>query len=210
MIAPHLDALELFRTTRADTHSLIRGLTQRQADFRANAQTWSIGQVLDHLLIAERLYREAIQDLIRLAKAGHRPVISKSFSEVDTSIAHIPRSVLPFLDVPFTVVNMFVPSFVREVMAEFRIVPAQNSKLAEPAFSTPVLELRDALRDSFDDTAALIKMTTGVDFRALRYQHPLLGDNNVPQLMRMVAYHEKRHQSQIRDNVNSRHYPKGA
>ncbi len=208
MIAPHLDALELLRAARADTLRLTRGLTQQQADFRPGSHTWSVGQVMDHLLIAEQICRDTVRDLIGLAKAGRRPVIRRSFSDVDTSIAYIPRSLLPFLDVPFTVLNLFVPSFVREAITEHRMLPTQNPTIAEPASSRPITELRDGLRDSFDDTSALIRMNPNLDFRAMRYKHPLLGDNHVPNLLRIAAFHEKRHHSQIREIMKARLYPR--
>jgi hypothetical protein len=33
----------------------------------------------------------------------------------------------------------------------------------------------------------------------MTYQHPIMGSNNALQMMRIVALHERRHQSQIRD-----------
>lgn len=210
MNTAHLDSLELLRATRLTTLSLTRDLTQAQVDFRPAADAWSVGQVLDHLLIAEKLYRDSIAELIQMSKDGRRPVIRKGFKDIDTSIAYIPKSLLPFLDVPFTILNMFVPPFVRETMAELRLLPAQNPKIAEPASGRPIGELRDALRDSFDDTAALLKANPNLDYRAMRYHHPLLGENNVAQLLRIVAFHERRHQAQIRDILRSRALPKAA
>jgi hypothetical protein len=109
MNSAHLESLDLLRKTRGTTLELVRDLNQTQSDYVPAPGKWSIGEVLDHLLLAEKLYRDSIATLIQLEKAGLRPVISKSFSEIDTSIAYLPKSVLPFLDVPFTLLNIVVP-----------------------------------------------------------------------------------------------------
>jgi hypothetical protein len=40
----------------------------------------------------------------------------------------------------------------------------------------------------------------------MRYQHPIMGSNNVLQMLRIMALHERRHQSQIRDILRSRQF----
>ena len=50
----------------------------------------------------------------------------------------------------------------------------------------------------------------GLDYREMRLSHPLLGDNNVLQLLRMMRLHEERHQEQIRDILHSPAFPKAA
>ena len=210
MITEHLEAIDMLRRTRGATIELVNNLTQTQADHVVAPGKWSVGQVIDHLLLAERLYRDSIATLIELELSGKRPVISKSFADIDTSIAYLPKSVLPFLDLPFTMLNMVVPPMVREAMATFRWLPAQNPKVAEPVAGKPIHELRNALSASIQATAKLIKDNPSIDFRKLRYQHPLLGDNNVPQLIRIVNFHELRHQQQIRDILKSRTFPQAA
>jgi hypothetical protein len=103
-----------------------------------------------------------------------------------------------------------VPPAIRELMATFRWLPAQNPKVAEPAPGKPIGGLRNDLRASIDATAQLLKDNPSIDFRRLRYQHPLLGDNNVAQLIRIVSFHEQRHHEQIRDILKSRTFPQAA
>jgi DinB superfamily len=204
------DGLTLLHRTREETLSLAASLTQVQADFRPAPGRWSAGEILDHLILSEKLYRQLISELIALAKAGRRPVISQGFREVNTSIANIPKGALPFLEVPLTVFNMFVPGFVRDTMTQFRLLPAQNPDIAEPRPGAPVDELRQGLRDSYKQTAALLRSSPGLDYRKLRYQHPLMGDNNVIKILRILALHERRHQSQLRDLLRSSRFPKAA
>ena len=204
------EPLEFLRLTRNGTLALVSGLTQAQADYDPGAGGWTVGQVLDHLLLAEKLYRDLISRLIDLEKSGRRPVIREGFREVNTSIAYIPKSVLPFLEVPLTVFNLFVPPFVREIMTEFRVLPAQNPDVAVPAKGRPIDQLRQALKQSCADTAALLGANPAVNYRRLRYSHPLMGDNHVLNILRIVSFHERRHQSQIRDVLALRDFPKAA
>jgi len=129
---------------------------------------------------------------------------------VNTSIAFIPKSVLPLLEIPFTVFNLFVPTAVREVMTQFRFLPAQNPDVAIPQKGKPVDILRSALQASYEETAALLDANPGLDYNKMRYSHPLMGDNSVIDSLRILALHERRHHEQIREILRSRQFPKAA
>jgi hypothetical protein len=190
--------LELLRSTRAGTLRLCSGITQAQSEF-APPGKWSVGEVLHHLLLADDLYRGNFAQLIELQKSGQRPVLRRSFADLNTSIAFIPKPILPMLEIPFTVMNMFVPSVVRETMMQFRLLPAQNPDIITPKKGQPMNELRAALEASYDEMAALFNANSRLDYRGMVYQHPIMGSNNVVQMVRIVALHERRHQSQIQD-----------
>ena len=202
--------LELLRRTRAGTLRLCSGISQAQSEFAPGPGKWSVGEVLDHLLLAEKFYRQVFAQLIDLQKSGARPVISSGFSQVNTSVAGIPKSFLPMLEVPFTIFNMFVPSAVREAMTQFRIMPAQNPDMATPEKGKLLEDLKSALSSSFEETALVFHSSPLLNYRRMRYRHPLMGDNNALQLLRIVALHERRHQSQIEDILRSRQFPKVA
>jgi len=190
--------LELLHSTRAGTLRLCSAITQAQSEF-APPGKWSAGEVLHHLLLAENLYRGNFAQLIELQKSGQRPILRRSFADLNTSIAYIPKPILPMLEIPFTVMNMFVPSVVRETMMQFRLVPAQNPDVITPKKGQPVNDLQVALQASYDEMAALFNANPNLDYRGMTYQHPIMGSNNALQMMRIVALHEWRHQSQIRD-----------
>jgi len=190
--------LELLRATRAGTLRLCSGISQTQSEF-APAGKWSLGEVLHHLLLTDDVHRRNFTQLIELQKSGQRPVLHNSLADLNTSIAYIPKSLLPMLEIPFTVMNLFVPSVVRETMMQFRLLPAESPDITTPKKGQPVSDLRVALQSSYDATAALFNANPGADYRAMRYQHPLLGNNNVLQMLHIVGLHERRHQSQIQD-----------
>ncbi len=210
MIMMYESNLNLFRSVRAETLRISQGLSQAQLDFTPASGKWGAGEVLDHLLLAEKLYRELIGQLIDLTKAGRAPLIDKGFEDVNTSVMFIPQALLPYLAAPFTVFNMFVPSFVREAMTQFRLMPAQVPDIAIPRKGRPGAELRDELRASIAATEALLAANPTLDYKKMRYRHPLMGDNNVLQVLRILAFHEQRHQSQLNDILRSRAFPRAA
>jgi hypothetical protein len=147
------------------------------------------------------LYRDIFARLIQMQKAGQRPVIHISFDEVNTSIAFIPKAMLPMLEIPFTILNLFVPTRVRETMVQFRFLPAHNPDVAVPQKGKSIVELRSALSAWYEETAALLNANPG---------HPLMCDNTVLDSLRVIALHEKRHQAQIDDILRSRQFSKVA
>src|SRR2546421_11010112 len=126
------DSLEMFRSVRAQTLAMVQELSQSQMDFAPAPGKWSVGEVLDHLILGQRLNLSYIAEVIGMKKAGHRPVLRLRFEDVDVSIGYIPKSILPGLEIPFTIVNMFLPNSVRDFMTRYRLVTAPNPELTTP------------------------------------------------------------------------------
>lgn len=208
MQAAYQAKLQGLRLIRAQTLRVANGLTQAQSEFSQAAGKWSVGEVLDHLVLSEGLYREQFAKLIDLQKAGQKPVVNIRFAEVNTSIGFIPKPLLDLLEIPFTVANFFMPSVVREAFVQYRLIPAQAPAVAEPRKGRPLSELRKDLRSSLQETEALFEANPNLDYEQMRASHPLMGDNNVPQLLQIIASHEQRHQSQIEDIVKSAAFPR--
>jgi uncharacterized damage-inducible protein DinB len=202
--------LALFRAARHRTLELIEGLTQAQIAFSPGSSQWSVGEILDHLLLAESLNRREIAELIAMQKSGRRPYLQRTFADMNVSIAFIPKSMLPSLEVPFRALNMMVPRFAREFMTRYRLVPAQSPDAGTPRKDRPIDELREELRYSLQEMKALFEANPTLDYRAMIHQHPLMGVNNVVQLLRIVARHEQRHQSQISDVLRHPGFPRAA
>jgi hypothetical protein len=203
-------SLDLHRVNRTRTLEMVRGLSQGQLDFAPPAGKWSVGEVLDHLILGQRLNLSYIAEVIGMKKAGHRPVLRLRFEDVDVSIGYVPKSMLPVLEIPFTIVNIFLPNNVRDFMTRYRLVPAQNPELTTPRRFRPADELRNDLISSLRETEALLESNADLDFSEMLIQHPLLGNNNVPGLLRFLALHEQRHQSQIESVLTSPGFPDSA
>jgi hypothetical protein len=202
--------LALFGAARQRTLELNAGLTQVQIAFSPAAGQWSVGEVLDHLLLAEALNRRDIAELIDLAQSGRRPYLKRTFADMNVSMAYIPQSMLPYLEVPFRLLSMVVPRSAREFLTRYRLVPAQSPDVGTPRKGRAIDELRQELRSSLQETEALFEANPTLDYQAMIQQHPLMGVNNVLQLLRIVALHEQRHQSQISDTLRHPGFPRAA
>ena len=202
------ESLEMFRSARSRTIELVDHLSQEQLDFTSATGKWSTGEVLDHLLLAEKVNRDQIVELIELKKAQQKPFVRRTFADVNVSVAYIPKSVLPILEIPFTVINTFVPASAREFITRHRLIPAQTPDIATPRKNRPAAELREELANSFKETESLFNDNPDLNYCEMRVQHPLMGTNNVPELLRFMALHERRHQSQIKNTLASPRFPK--
>jgi hypothetical protein len=198
MLIMYEQNLELLHSARAETLRLCSPITQAQSEFAPRGK-WSVGEVLHHLLLSDYLYQRNFARLIELQKSGQRPVLRSNFADLNPSIAHIPKSLLPMLEIPFTVANLFVPDLIRETMTQFRLLPAQNPDITTPKKGQRMNEIRASLQSSHDGIAALFNANPDLDYRAMQFQHPILGSNSVLQMLRIAAMHERRHQSQIQD-----------
>jgi hypothetical protein len=191
------EALDEFRATRERTLAMVRGLTQEQFDFVPAPNRWSIGEVLDHMLLAERLNREQIETLVKLKREGRKPELNLSFSDLDVSVAGVPQTLLSLLEAPLTLLNMFVPNSLRNYLTRNRLIPFRNPDAATPRRRRPSAELCSDLIASLQETQRLFQSNPHLDFEEMIVQHPLLGRYDVPGLLRFMSAHEERHQSQI-------------
>ena len=189
--------LHEFGSARADTLRLVAPLAQSHLDFSPGPDRWSIGEVVDHLILVEQMYRGEIAGLIALTRAGRRPYIKRAFTDINVSPLRLPDVVLPWLAVPLTVMNCFVPAIVREMATEYGLLPSRNPDRATPRPRRPGDELRGALLSSLSETRALLAANADLDFRQMISEHPLTGASDVPHVLRFLARHERRHQSQI-------------
>ena len=198
-----------FAAARGRSVAIAAPLTQAQLDFTPRYGRWSIGQVLDHLLKAEDLYRGEIARLVELARAGQRPYIRRSFSEVNVSPLNLPDVFLPMLEVPFTIMNRFIPQAVRDFAIENPLLPMRNPTIATPRAGRPAPELRDDLVSSLERTRTLLVSNADLDFEQMVSEHPLMGVANVSQILGFLARHERRHQTQIERVRSQQTFPRG-
>lgn len=208
------EAYDGFAATRARTLALVEGLDQATLDRRPAPGRWSVGEVLDHVLLAEEFFRGEIERLAELARSGRPAVLRRSLSEVDISILFIPRPLLQLFETPVAVFGRFVPASVRELLLRNRILPTQNPSMATPRPGRPGEELRADLAASLERTRELLAANADLDYGRMIHEHPLLGSNDVPGLLRFLDGHESRHQEQIREALaaltgSERRVPRG-
>jgi len=190
-------SLEQFCTTRARTLELVQGLSQEQMDFSPSEDEWFIGEILDHLRLNEHVFRTDVAALLDLAKAGKVPQIYRSFAEFNAAPAFIPQWALPFLEVPFTVMNMFIPNSLRESLVQSNLVSIRHPDITTPSKGRPTDVLRAELRASLQETETLFAANPTLDYDTMTRQHPLLGIQTVPQFLDLLGIEERLHQDQI-------------
>ena len=186
-----------FAGARAQTLAAVAPLTQVQLDFRPREGSWSIGEVADHLILAEGIYRDEIARLIDMVKHGQRPYLKRSFSDVNVSPLHLPDAMLSALELPFGIVSRMIPQSIRAVITEFPLVPTRNPDIATPCYARPAADLRRALGESLAKTRALIADNASMDFTRMVSEHPLTGATNVEQIFGFLTLHERRHHVQM-------------
>jgi uncharacterized damage-inducible protein DinB len=196
-----------YAAARGDSVRIAAPLTQAQLDFRPRAGRWSIGEVLHHLMLAEELYRGEIGRLVDLARAGRRPYIRRTFSEVNVAPFFVPDAVLPMFDIPFSIMNRFIPQSVRDFAIEYPLVPIRNPSVSTPRAGRPAAELRAGLVSSLEQTRVLLASNGDLPFERMVSEHPLMGPANVPQILAFLARHERRHHSQIERVTREDRFP---
>jgi hypothetical protein len=201
-------ALAQYRAAREETIAIIRDLSQAQADFSPAAGVWSIGQNVEHLLLTENLYRTYIQNLIDLARKGGKTDIELTFRHINTSVAFIPREVMPMFAMPLKVFNTFVPQAVREAMFRIPLIPAVNPSVSQPARSRPIGELRSRAVSSLAATEEVFRGELPPNLRNMTLTHPILGTNNIVQIFGIISAHEERHHGQMRAVLRNARFPK--
>lgn len=202
------EELNEFRATRARTFDMAAGLSQRQMDFAPRPGKWSAGEVLDHLLLADGVYRGEILRLIELKRSGRRPELNRSLSDLNARPAFVPKGLLPAFELPFNLLGALMPRAARDFVMRSRLFPARNPDVATPTRGRPAEDLREDLLDSLEETEAVFAANPDIDYTELVHRHPLLGVNNVVQIVRFMATHERRHQEQLAEILGDERFPR--
>lgn len=202
--------LEQLRTVRLRTLALLEDLSQGQLDYRSAPGEWSIGEVVDHLILSEQVLRGDIAILIDRTKAGLAPYLYRSFAEFNARPAFIPECALPLLEAPLGFVTMFTPAWIQEYLVRNVPFPALAADVTQPRRGIMKAELRAELLSTLHETEALFAANPALDYGQMRHQHPLFGIQTVPQLLRTLWLHEQAHQDQITKMLASPQFPKAA
>jgi uncharacterized damage-inducible protein DinB len=195
--------VDRFRLVREQTLTVLGEVNAEQAAWSPRQGVWSIAQIADHLLLTEQMYREQFRRLIERGAS-----IEISLREVDVAFAAVPREVIPLLEFPIKMFNFFVPHVVRETMVRYPLIAALNPRQSAPREGLVVETLRADLAVSFAETEEFFLAPMPSNLDQLTINHPVLGNNSIPQLFNIVIAHEQRHQGQIADLRAQANFPK--
>ena len=194
------------RAIRHETLALVEELDQEQAEFRPDADKWSVGEVLDHLLKLDALIVRELEVAIQQRRRG-LPFVYRSLADIDVSVPWVLRPVMPFVEIPFAFANSVFPQSLRRSLTGSRSVPLQAPEVIKPRFGRPVGPLRDALRETFDVLARQQAENPEIDLSKVYYYNPITGLNSVAGMYKFISNHEQRHHGQLRDILGDESFP---
>ncbi len=199
--------ISAFGRCRTKTLEMTESLSQQQLDYSPAAERWSVGEVLHHLFLTEKTYRDDLAKLIELKKSGKRSVLNRSFSDIDIRFLFLPKFVMRLGEIPIGIFSNLMPRDFRDFLIRNRLIPFQNPSISDPQKGIAGAQLRKMLTASLAETEKLIRSNARLNFDSMIHKHPVLGINSAPQLIRIQTSHEERHQSQIKEIKNHRDFP---
>ena len=197
-------SLDNLRRVRLHTLELIAPLSQQELDFVPAPGKWSVGEVVDHIVLAADSFRGILEECIRLKRSGQRPLLKRTLADLDVFFAFLPRSWLPLLETPLQIFSNFVPGSLRDFLMQNRLLPFRTARSGIPRHGLQAGDLRSRLLNSFESVKSNFENNSDLDFHEMAVQHPLFGYVIMTDLPALMASHELRHQKQIADVLSSR------
>lgn len=199
--------LEQWRAVRSQTAAMMENLSQEQLDFFPELDEWSIGEILGHLILSDEFIHGEITALITLATSGQDPYLYRSCREFNARPAFVPESALSLLEAPLSIMTMFMPESLRDLMVRRPPLAAEAADATTPRRGVSRSELHALLRDSMADVESLLEAHADLDYARMRHHHPMFGIQTVPQLLRSIWLHEQAHQDQIQRVARHPNFP---
>jgi DinB superfamily len=175
---------ELSRRLAADLEALagaVATMTQAEADWRPGPDRWSAGEVLHHVVLANRTFAIVAARLIRQGlRDGLKPGPESRRSW--------PR--------------------MRAIAEIGAAGPVKHPDRVTPTPGLAIATLRRELAESHRAVTAALPALGGLDLGALRFPHPLGFELNLYQWVDIAGAHERRHLAQIERIVASPGFPR--
>ena len=163
---------------RAEVLREVEGLEQRQADWKPSAKEWSVGEIIDHLTIAEVATGKLTTKLTK--EAASAGTLTPWPAEL-TALASLPP------DPPG---------------------PAEAPEVVRPSSGKAIGELLATMKATRERSRQSVEKLATVDPRKLRFKHFRLGDLDLAQWWQLQRRHDAIHLAQIRDVKRAPGFPK--
>ena len=164
---------------RADVLREVEGLSQRQADWKPADTEWSVGELVDHLTIAETATSKLTTKLLKEVQAG-------------SAAAVFPHDLAELSAAPL-----------REGDEGGEAPP-----VVRPSHGKPIGELVAAMRATRARSHESVGRLVGCDPRQLTFRHFRFGDMDLGQWWRLTAAHDAMHLRQIRAVKSAPGFPR--
>lgn len=176
--APVQTLWDELQTARADVLHEVEGLSQAQADWKPGPKDWSVGEIVDHLTVAEVATGKLTTKLTKGAEAAG------------------------------TLASGFPPDlreFGRVMPAEPG--GGEAPPVVWPQHGKPIGELIATMRATRERSVQSIHRVAATDPRRLVFKHLRFGDLNLGQWWKLQAEHDRLHLAQIRDVKRAPGFP---
>ena len=165
---------------RTDVLREVDGLSQRQADWKSGDKDWSVGEIVDHLTIAEVATGKLTTKLLKEVQAG-------------SAAAVFPHDLTELTAAPL-----------RDGDAGGEAPP-----VVWPGHGKPIGDLVSTMKDARTRSRQSIERLAGCDPRRLTFKHFRFGDMDLGQWWRLTAAHDAMHLRQIREVKSAPGFPRG-
>jgi len=165
---------------RADVLREVDGLSQRQADWKPSDKDWSVGEIVDHLTIAETATSKLTTKLLKDVPAG-------------SAAAVFPHDLTELTAAPL-----------REGDEGGDAPP-----VVQPGHGKPIGELVSAMKATRTRSRESVERLAGCDPRRLTFKHFRFGDMDLGQWWRLTAAHDAMHLRQLREVKTAPGFPRG-
>ncbi len=171
-------AINMLKTTQADLHQSLDGLSAHQLSYKPRAERWSVAACVEHIaLVEDRIFKGVQVGMEAPADQGKRAEIS--VSDVDVIKAMRSRK-------------------------NTRLAPAGTEPTGRFGDAAGALQAFDTLRDAVIN----FSQNTRQDLRAHYFDNKIFGTIDVFQALLMMANHSERHRKQIEEIKTDTEFPR--
>jgi len=166
------------QSVRAEVLTEAEGLSQRQADWKPSEKDWSVGEIIDHLTIAEIATGKLTTKLTREAEAAG-------------GLAPFPANLSAFGLLPPAPPG-----------------PAEAPPVVRPSHGKSIGDLIATMKTTRERSRQSVERLGTIDPRPRKFKHFRLGELDLAQWWTLQAEHDGIHLAQIRDVKGAPGYPK--
>ena len=203
-------AIERVQTARSAFLIEVRGLSQAEFDFKPAHDAWSIGEVIHHVVLSEEHWQRTMRELFKLGEERGRATKRIAFGELAMGPRMIPMPLLRFPGflIPWSIMADFVPSSIQSFILANPIFKVRTAPGVEPKLGLPREELLGYLERSRHTTLQILEPHKNKNLSGFIWKHDLMGSRDVYATLEMLANHDCRHQTQIRNIKKDPRFPK--
>jgi len=177
------EIVEKISRDRLELLQSVENLLPAQLDYQPVPDSWSIGDVLHHLALADDANARLMSVMLQRAR--------------DTALPPDPDPEGSVLD---SIAAVVAPAEHRKGRAPERVTPRSR---------IPAAESRVRLEASRAKLLSTVEALSAFDLSGLTHPHPFFGEINTYQWLLVAGWHERRHAAQIGRIKSSSGFPQG-